>query len=130
MVPVLAALGVAESSGFVAGVVALDAALHSHQATLSEARDWLTVLARRPGKTTMRSAVAAANALSESVLESQTRLVLIALGYQPRLQVTLRTSDGGFVARVDMLIDDLGVVVEVDGRVKYHGPNSTEVFDL
>ncbi len=53
--------------------------------------------------------------------------MLHALGYRPRSQVTLHTSDGAFVARVDLLIEELGVVVEVDGRVKYGQPNSTEV---
>ncbi len=54
-------------------------------------------------------------------MESQARLGVTALGYCMRLQVPLMTADGEFAARVDGLIDELGVVVEVDGRVKYVG---------
>ncbi len=37
----------------------------------------------------------------------------------------LSTAEGAFVARVDGLIQELGVVLEVDGRVKYVGDNGT-----
>lgn len=117
--PVLAALGVAEIDGFVGGVVALDAALHSGKATLEEAHEWLERLRRRPHTSTITRVVNAADGASESPLESQARLVLRALGYRMSLQVVLRTDNGEFVARVDGLIEDLGVVVEVDGRGKY-----------
>lgn len=121
LLPVLATFGVAEISGVVAGVVALDAALHQKLATLENARSWLDQLALRPGTAVIRRVIEAADGLSESPLESQARLVVTALGYCMRLQVPLMTADGEFVARVDGLIDELGVVVEVDGRVKYVG---------
>lgn len=55
--PVLAALGEAEIDGFVGGVVALDAALHSGKATLDEAYDWLERLRRRPHTSTITRVV-------------------------------------------------------------------------
>ncbi|MGB3257189.1 MAG: type IV toxin-antitoxin system AbiEi family antitoxin domain-containing protein [Ornithinimicrobium sp.] len=126
--PVLAAFGVAETRGFLAGVVALDGALHSAKAQPEDAVGWLSRLRRRPGMATIRSVVKAADALAESPLETQARVVLQSLGYRPRLQARLLSTDGHFVARVDLLIEDLGVVVEVDGRVKYQQHNSTQAL--
>jgi len=117
--PVLAAFGVAELHGTTAGVVALDAALHTGIATADTASMWLGRLSRRPGKARLRRVVALADGLSESPLESRARLIIDALGYTFRPQVVLQTNDGHFVARVDGLIEELGVVVEVDGRIKY-----------
>ncbi|MGB3763619.1 MAG: type IV toxin-antitoxin system AbiEi family antitoxin domain-containing protein [Ornithinimicrobium sp.] len=126
--PVLAAFGVAETRGFLAGVVALDSALHSAKTQMEDAVGWLSRLRRRPGMATIRSVVKAADALAESPLETQARVVLRSLGYRPRLQARLLSTDGHFVARVDLLIEDLGVVVEVDGRVKYQQHNSTQAL--
>lgn len=125
VLPVLAAFGVTELQGVVAGVVALDAALHQGLTTLADAHEWLTRLRRRPGTSTIRRVIDAADGLSESPLESQARLVIAALGYRMRLQVSLTTAAGDFVARVDGLIEELGVVVEVDGRVKYVNNDGT-----
>lgn len=125
VLPVLAAFGVAELDGMVAGVVALDAALHQGKTTLKEAQGWLTRLRRRPGSAVIRRVIEAADGLSESPLESQARLVVSALGHRMRLQVVLTTAEGAFVARVDGLIEELGVVLEVDGRVKYVGDNGS-----
>lgn len=122
---VLGAFGVAELDGFVAGVVALDAALHQGLTTTDEARAWIRRLRRRPGSGVIRRVVAVADGLSESPLETRCRLVLTALGYEVLLQVRLVTVDGVFVARVDLLIPALGVVVEVDGRVKYRLADGT-----
>ncbi len=126
--PVLAAFGVAETHGFLAGVVALDGALHSGKATPADAVGWLSRLRRRPGMATIRSVVNAADGLAESPLETQARVALHSLGHRPRLQARLLSTEGRFVARVDLLIEDLGVVVEVDGRVKYQQHNSTQTL--
>ncbi len=79
----------------------------------------------------IRRVIDAADGASESPLESQARLVLSALGYRMRLQVALTTPSGAFVARVDGLLEDLGVVIEVDGRGKYRrddGLGSVEIL--
>ena len=119
VLPVLAALGLAETDGFLAGVTALDAALHRGLTTIQEARQWLGRLRRRPGMRMMTRVVEAADGLSESPLETKARLCVRLLGYRVSLQVVLRTVDGEFVARVDLLIEELGVVIEVDGQTKY-----------
>lgn len=126
--PASAALGVAEVQGFVPGVVALDNALHRELTSVAEVNEWLAAVRPRPGVATMRRVAAAANGLAESPLESQARLIVQSLGYAPSLQVTLRTSDGSCVARVDMLLEESGVVLEVDGRVKYAQGASPEVL--
>ncbi|GAA1158492.1 type IV toxin-antitoxin system AbiEi family antitoxin domain-containing protein [Ornithinicoccus hortensis] len=127
--PAVAALGVAALQGFVAGVVTLDAALHAEVATPEECHALLAAMERRPGIRLMSRVVAAANGGSESPLESQARLVVEALGFRVTLQVVLRTEHGEFVARVDMLIEELGVVIEVDGRIKYQNPDGTASVD-
>ncbi|SOC52442.1 type IV toxin-antitoxin system AbiEi family antitoxin domain-containing protein [Ornithinimicrobium cerasi] len=119
VLPVLAALGVAELHGWVAGVTALDAALHRRLTTVDEARGWLERLPRRPRLRLLRRVVDAADPLCESPLESQVRLLLLGLGYRVVAQHVLRTRAGEFVARVDFWLPDLGVVVEADGAVKY-----------
>ncbi len=129
VLPVLAAFGIAEIHGFTAGVVALDAALHTKIASVDEAWMWLSHLPRRPSSATIRRVIQHSDSRSESPLESQARLIINALGYTYAPQVVLRTSDGHFLGRVDGLIEALGVVVEVDGRIKYtgdHGRGSVE----
>ncbi|GAA4286915.1 DUF559 domain-containing protein [Georgenia daeguensis] len=56
---------------------------------------------------------------AESVRESQLRVVLVQAGLpRPVTQYTVLTSDGMFVARVDLAWPELRVVVEYDGS--YH----------
>jgi len=123
--PALAALGVAKIWGFTAGVVTLDAALHRSMTTTDECYRWLEGMSHRPGVRLLHRVVAAADRLSESPLESQARLVVTALGFEVELQVRLFNEHGEFVARVDMLVVELGVVIEVDGAVKYTRADGT-----
>ncbi|CAN5465866.1 type IV toxin-antitoxin system AbiEi family antitoxin domain-containing protein [soil metagenome] len=124
VLPVLAVFGVAEVCGFVAGVAALDAALHAEHTTMSQAKRWRRRLRYRPGMNIVERVISAADAASESPLETEARLVIAALGYRMRLQVRILDADGQFVARVDGLIEELGVVIEVDGKGKYAGNGS------
>lgn len=121
VVPSLAVLGVTELLGFIAGVVALDGALRSGLTTLTECREWRRRLRRRPHVGLWDRVITAADGRAESPLETQIRLLLISLGYRVVPQVRLTTVTGAFVARVDLLLEDLGVVIEVDGAVKYVG---------
>lgn len=125
VLPVLAAFGVAEVMGFTGGVVALDHALRHKLTTPEQAQDWLDRLSGQPCSVVLRQVVDAADGSSESPLETRCRLTVQALGYEVRTQVTLCTSAGEFVARVDLLIVALGVVIEVDGRVKYVRPGGS-----
>lgn len=56
----------------------------------------------------------------ESAAESRTRWVFHVLGFeQPTPQAVIRDGRDHFVARVDFLFEELGVIVEVDGMSKY-----------
>ena len=67
-------------------------------------------------------ACAFADGRAESVLESVSRVDLVALGVpRPELQVEVYGADG-FLGRADMLWEAFGVVGEADGKVKYTQP--------
>jgi hypothetical protein len=110
-------LDVAREFGFTAGVVCADAALR--RGVDPEA---LTGLAERmtgwPGGSPVLPVVRFADGGAETPGESLARMFLVSIGLpRPRTQVVFRR--GGFAARVDMLIEALGWVVEFDGRYKY-----------
>ena len=116
---------VAVRSGWLAGLVPLDRALHERRCTLEEVRTALTELAqlpvhRRIGEIMLRSA----DATCESVGETRTRVLLEALGLEAQSQVTIVDDRGSFLGRVDFLVAGR-VVVEFDGLVKYGGPGGT-----
>jgi very-short-patch-repair endonuclease len=117
----LAVLGTAFLYGMRAGVLAADAALHSKVTTYAELDAWMQRLARTPGMTRARAAVRRSHASAESAGESQLRLTLEDLGLRAVPQFTIREPGGGFVARVDFYLPELGVVVEFDGSTKYDG---------
>ncbi len=73
--------------------------------------------------------VALADGLSESPGESLCRLVFAGLGLtQPEQQAEIRDQHGRFVARVDFLWRELGLVVEFDGAAKYGGLDGREAL--
>jgi hypothetical protein len=104
---------------FEAAVCAADAALN---------RRLLTVIgvAEALGRSGKKSAVKARRVLdfcsdlSDSVGESRSRVRMHYAGLpRPAMQVNLYSESGLFIARVDFLFTDLGVIGEFDGRVKY-----------
>ena len=107
--------------GRVAAVVSLDHALASEQADLERV---IELVARLAAST--RAAARAerwlreAEAASESVGETRTRLLLTDLGHRVRSQVPITDESGAVFARVDFLLGE-HVVVEFDGLVKYAG---------
>lgn len=119
--PALAVVGTALEAGSDAGVCVADAALRLDLATVEEMSGWVDRLRRSPHLSVARHVVASASPTAESAAESKARLRLLSLGYRVIPQVVLREQDGAFVARVDFLLPDLGVVVEVDGALKYDG---------
>lgn len=125
----LAAIGVAEICGHTAGVIAMDAALQRGYAGRAELEGLMRESSpRRPRRRIALRAVRDCDAGAESPLETMVRLLLIRWGYRVATQVVIRTPGGDFVGRVDLLLEDLGVVVEVDGRVKYAGRDATAVL--
>lgn len=74
----------------------------------------------RRGSARARAVVRHGDPRSESPGESWSRWQMIELGIPlPRLQVTLVDDHGADVARTDFLWDDIGLVGEFDGGVKY-----------
>jgi very-short-patch-repair endonuclease len=73
-------------------------------------------------------AIALADPLSGSVLESALRVLLAEAGLpQPRSQHVIR--DGrSFIARVDFCWPEHGLIVETDGR-RWHDPEDVRTFD-
>jgi hypothetical protein len=111
------AVDVAREFGFQPGVVAADAALrrgadHTGMLRLAHSiRDW-------PGSARTLQVVRFADPGAESPGESLARIFLVEIGFPcPRTQVVIRSGD--FMARVDMLIEELNWVLEFDGRMKY-----------
>ncbi len=71
------------------------------------------------GSGTVRRALELARPGAQTILESLSRVRLCRAGLpEPRLQVAIYDEDG-LIGYVDMLWDDLGVVGEADGALKY-----------
>ena len=105
-------------SGVLPGLVSMDDALHrglTTTARLEEAVELLPVHER--SRATI--ALGRADAGSESVGETRTRVLLQDLGFRCSSQIEL-VLPSGRRARGDLLVDDV-VVVEFDGLVKYEG---------
>lgn len=109
----------AVTSGFRAGVVAMDAALARSIVTPDGLRSALELPGARYGVEQARAAIQAADPKAESPGETLTRLILLEAGLVVRSQVNLADAKG-FIGRVDLLVGDR-VVVEFDGAVKYEG---------
>jgi len=126
--PALAILGAAMTCGVETGVVAADAALASGKTTAQDLQTWLGKLARHPEVTSARRTVQLADARSESVGESRTRLLLNAIGFRLTPQVEIRDRQGALVGRVDFLLKGERIVVEFDGLMKYADANGREAL--
>ncbi len=116
--PATACVQVAATTGFLAGVCAMDSGLQQERF----GRDDLTgALANVPAlrRSLVRRAIEATDPRAESVGETRTRIILTDVGFTVRSQVDLEDR-AGFIGRVDFLVDDC-VVVEFDGLTKYAG---------
>jgi len=126
--PALAILGAAMTCGIETGVVAADAALAVGKLTVDDLLTWLNRLSRHRNVTRARQAVRLADARSESVGESRTRLMLNAIGFRPTPQVEIRDPQGKLIGRVDFLLKRERIIVEFDGLMKYAGANGREAL--
>ncbi|WP_433657280.1 hypothetical protein ACQPW1_37575 [Nocardia sp. CA-128927] len=82
----------------------------------------ITYAAGRPGYRAALRAIGMFDRRSESIGESRSRVVLDDLGLPiPELQTTILNDAGSFVARVDFCFEELGIIGEFDGKVKYGG---------
>jgi hypothetical protein len=118
--PVRTALDLARSLPLEPAVVVLDAALHlelvQEPLLVSRARE----VAGTRGSRAAARALALADARSESVGESRSRVLLHRLGLAPStLQRTIRSASGLVLGRADFAWEEERVVGEFDGRIKY-----------
>lgn len=103
-----------------AGVVPLDFALRHTLVSAAELAHTLEHCRGWPGVTQARAAIAAADAHSESPLESLSRTMFPKFDVPaPELQIAIGDRRGRFIARVDFYWDEFGVVGEADGLQKY-----------
>ena len=126
--PSLAILGAAMTCGIETGVVAADAALATGKTTVDDLQIWLGRLSRHRDVTHARQAVRLADARSESVGESRTRLLLNAIGFRPTSQFEIRDGHGRLVGRVDFLLERERIIVEFDGLMKYADADGREAL--
>lgn len=118
--PARTVLDVAREHGVDAGVAALDQALRRELVSAEDLAFQLEHCRGWPGYRRAQAAVALADGLSESPLESLSRLRMASAGLPtPDLQHVFRTAGGRFVARCDFYWPQYGVVGEADGNAKY-----------
>jgi hypothetical protein len=114
------ALDLARSLPFEAAVVVLDSALHRRQISREQLLERLFDIVGTRGSRAAARAVRFADARSESVGESRSRILLHRLDLAPStLQFEVRTSGGLFVGRTDFAWEEQRVLGEFDGRIKY-----------
>jgi hypothetical protein len=112
----------ARASPFTQGVVVADSALRSNQASKADLDLCITACAGWPGIRNARRVAAFADARSESVLESISRVAFHDRGLPPPdLQAWVGHEDE-VIARADFLWRAYRTVGEADGAVKYADP--------
>lgn len=115
--------------GIVPGVVSADAALRARLVSEPELVAAADAVATWPHASRAASMLRLVDGRRESVGESRCGVALAMAGVDAVPQVTVRDADGGFVARVDFLVEGTMVVVEFDGKVKYAQGNPTVLWD-
>lgn len=115
------AVDLARTFPFERGVAVMDAALRLGLAR-EEVLAVIAAAPRRSGIVRARRVGAFGNPLSESVGESNSRVVFDLWGLpEPVLQFPVFSPNGTFIARSDFGWPDFGVLGEFDGLIKYSG---------
>ena len=114
--PVRTAFDLARHLPLAEAVAAVDTALHRRLVDLAALERYVLDRPDWQGVVQARRVVELAEPAAESWMESVLRMILIEGGLpRPRVQATLVSSQGTFIARVDMLYEQAGVVIEYDG---------------
>lgn len=121
----VACVQVAARYGFEAGVCAMDSALRSGRCTMADLEAAVEHVAAK-WHSRVRLAVGFADARSESVGESRTRIILRDAGLTVVPQFEVREGRR-LLGRADFLVDGL-VVVEFDGMIKYSGADGRQAL--
>lgn len=104
----------------VAAIAVGDAALHAGLCTREDLDNELDLLTGMVGAAHARAIIDELDALSESVLESISRIFFVDAGLpKPELQVEFHTADGVYIVRVDFYWRAQRVVGLCDGITKY-----------
>ena len=118
-------MDLARTSSFRSGVVVADSALRRKLTTKAEMSGVLAECRRWPGLVQARQVIEFSDALSESALESLSRVVFREQRIPPpELQAWVGGDDGGVVGRADFLWARFGTIGEADGMVKYADPRA------
>jgi hypothetical protein len=117
--PARACLELSKEQGLTSAVVAADAAAHRGLVTPDSPRETYRSMRGRGGAPVAQQVMELMDGRSESALESLSRLVLPYWVPKPTLQAKLVSNYGAYLGRVDFYWEELGVVGEVDGRLKY-----------
>ena len=113
-------IDIARSSPFEQAVVVGDSALQKRMTTTAELREHLLRARKRPGVRAAAKVIDFVDGRSESVGESRARVAMHHSGMPtPELQANVFDDEGELIARVDFLFEELGVIVEFDGKIKY-----------
>ena len=97
-------------------VAAVDMALHCRLVSRTDLEKYVHDRPGWQGVVQARRVVDLAEPAAESWMESVLRMILIEGGLpRPRVQVSLRSAQTSFIARVDMLYEEARVVIEYDG---------------
>ncbi|WP_148613570.1 type IV toxin-antitoxin system AbiEi family antitoxin domain-containing protein [Nocardioides rubriscoriae] len=120
-VPARAVVEVACTDGTEAALVQANHFLHQGAMTVDELHLQVATTDRWPGSLHHHPLLLLASAKSESVGETRSDLLFWRNGLpRPELQYEVTFPDGTFAARVDFAWPALRVIVEFDGRQKYH----------
>ncbi|WP_448061982.1 hypothetical protein [Cellulomonas hominis] len=109
----------ARSGPFVSAVAAADHALARGLTTTPALQQAADALRGRPGAEVVRRLAATATPLAESVGESLSRVRMLELGLPRPVLQHLIHDHRGQIGRVDFWWEELGLVGEFDGRLKY-----------
>lgn len=103
-----------------AGLVLVNDLLHRGLVTLDALVDAHRRLGHQPGSLRNQIVLRLADGRCESVAESRFLHLCFRAGLpKPEVQYEVRDDDGRLIARVDFAWPELGLFVEIDGRVKY-----------
>jgi hypothetical protein len=109
---------------FAEAVVVLDAMLTRGLCSKLELEEVVEFCGGWPNVVRARRAVAFADPMSESVVESFARATLVEQGLPPARPQVWLFDDRGAMGRVDLYFDEWWTAVEIDGAVKYRDPKT------
>ncbi|GAA4121756.1 type IV toxin-antitoxin system AbiEi family antitoxin domain-containing protein [Knoellia locipacati] len=106
-------------AGPTAGTIAADDALRRRLVDAGQLEAAFGLVRGHPHSGRARTMLTMSDGRRESVGESRLGVLAFAAGIRLVPQVTILDPDGGFVARVDFVVEGTKIIIEFDGMVKY-----------